>query len=198
MKFRLIPPSEFLMGSTPAEVEATMKVPGIGNRWEVWIRSESPQHKVILTQPIYLGVHEVTQGEYEKILAKNPSHFASTGNGKEIVVGMDTTNHPVDRVSWNDAAEFFAKLSQKESLEPYYSRVGEMATLQGGIGYRLPYEAEWEFSCRAGTTTKYWTGDTDDDLAQVGWFSSNTGGRTHTVGSLKANPFGLNDMHGSL
>ena len=73
---------------------------------------QAPQHKVILTQPIYLGVNEVTQAEYEKVMGKNPSHFAPMGMGKEAVAGMETADHPVEMVSWNDAAEFCAKLSQ--------------------------------------------------------------------------------------
>lgn len=196
MKFRLIPPGEFLMGSTPAEIEAANQ---LGNgRQEAWIRSEGPRHKVILTNPIYLGVHEVTQGQYEQVMEQKPSYFSPTGEGKEAVAGMDTTSHPVDRVSWNDAAEFCLKLSQKQNLDPYYIRAGEVVTVVHGVGYRLPSEAEWEFSSRAGTTTRYWMGDTDEVLSQAGWFNANTGSRTHAVGSLKANPFGLYDTNGNL
>ena len=78
--------------------------------------------------------------------------------------------HPVEMVSWNDAAEFCAKLSEQEKLKPFYFRAGETVTMLEGTGYRLPTEAEWEFACRAGTTTKYWIGDKDEDLPQAGWF----------------------------
>ncbi len=198
MKFVLIPPGEFTMGSRAAEIEDALKFVGEHKHWHECIKSEAPQHKVILTQPTYLGVHEVTQGQYEKVMGKNPSWFAATGPGKDQVAGMDTSTHPVETVSWNDAAEFCAKLSQQEQLKPFYFRSGETVTMLDGSGYRLPTEAEWEFACRAGTTTKYWTGDRDEDLPQGGWCGMNSGSRTHAVGELKANPFGLFDIHGNI
>jgi formylglycine-generating enzyme required for sulfatase activity len=70
--------------------------------------------------------------------------------------------------------------------------------LEPGNGYRLPTEAEWEFACRAGTTTKYVTGDLDDDLSIAAWFGAGAESMTHTVGRLQANPFGLYDMHGNV
>ena len=199
MKFRLIPPGEFTMGSTAEESAAALKEvsPDDKHRQEC-IKSEAPLHKVILTQPIYLGVNEVTQAEYEKIMGVNPSHFAPMGAGKEAVAGLETAEHPVEMVSWNDAAEFCAKLSKQEKLKPFYFRVGETITPLDGTGYRLPSEAEWEFACRAGTATKYWIGDKDEDLVRAGWFGGNSGGRTHAAGELKANPFGLSDIHGNV
>lgn len=130
-------------------------------------------------------------------MGKNPSHFAATGAGKDIVAGMETASHPVEMVSWNDAAEFCAKLSQQEQRDPFYLRVGETITALDGTGYRLPSEAEWEFACLAGTTTKFWSGDQDADLAQAGWFFSNSDRHTHAVGELKTSPFGLFDVHGN-
>ncbi|MCX7410801.1 MAG: formylglycine-generating enzyme family protein [Planctomycetales bacterium] len=198
MKFRLIPPGEFMMGSTPEEIAAALKDVGEDKHWQECLKSEAPQHKVILTQPIYLGVNEVTQGEYEKVIGTNPSYFAKTGVGKEAVAGLQTSNHPVEMVSWNDTAEFCAKLSQQEKLKPFYFRAGETITPLEGTGYRLPSEAEWEFACGAGTATKYWIGDKDEDLLRVGWLGANAGGRTHAAGELKANPFGLYDIHGNV
>ena len=97
MKFRLIPPGEFTMGSTAAEIEEALKFIDPNNEHgQELIKSEAPQHKVILTQPIYLGVHEVTQADYEKVMGNNPSWFAATGPGKDQVAGMDTTNQPVE------------------------------------------------------------------------------------------------------
>ncbi|MCY2995819.1 MAG: SUMF1/EgtB/PvdO family nonheme iron enzyme, partial [Planctomycetota bacterium] len=198
MKFILIPPGEFMMGSTPGEIEEALKVTGDDNHWQELIKSEAPQHKVILTQPIYLGIHEVTQAQYENVMWQNPSNFAVTGPGKDAVAGVDTSSYPVEMVSWNDAADFCVKLSQKERLKSFYRRAGETVTILDGTGYRLPTEAEWEFACRAGTTTKYWIGDKDDDLRQTDWFGVKSGKRTHAVGELKANPFGLFDIHGNV
>ncbi|MCA8999881.1 MAG: SUMF1/EgtB/PvdO family nonheme iron enzyme, partial [Planctomycetaceae bacterium] len=147
MKFRLIPPGEFLMGSTPEEIEAALKVAGEDEAWRERINSEAPQHKVVLTQPVYVGVTEVTQAQYERVMGTNPSHFSTTGDGKEAVANLETGNHPVEMVSWNDAAEFCAKLSVQEKLKPFYFRSGETITPLDGTGYRLPTEAEWESAC---------------------------------------------------
>lgn len=202
MKFVLIPPGEFMMGSPPAEIAEAVAVFGTAEdqTWHHFFRSEAPQHTVHLTQPFYLGVHEVTQAEYELVLGKdrNRSCFAPGSFGGDEVVGLDTTRHPVEMVSWNDATEFCAKLSEKEPQPPTSPRENELVTPLEGIAYRLPTEAQWEFACRAGTVTKYWTGTTDQDLERTGWFNLNSGGRTHAVGELPANPFGLYDMHGNV
>lgn len=198
MKFRLIPPGEFTRGGTLAEIEEALKVVGDNKHFQEYIKSEAPQHKVILTQSVYLGVHEVTQGQFEHVIGRNPSHFKSGGAGKDAVAGMNTSSHPVEHATWNDAAEFCANLSQQEQLKPFYLRAGERVTPLDGSGYRLPTEAEWEYACRAGTTTRYWIGDKDEDLPQVAWFGKNSGGRTHAVGELVGNPFGLYDVHGNV
>ena len=199
MKFRLIPPGEFTMGSTPSEIEAALKFvsPDDAGLRE-HMTSEGPQHQVVLTQPIYLGAHEVTQAQYKRVMGQNPSYFAPMGSGKDAVTGTDTDNFPVETVDWNDAAEFCAKLCQQEQLKPHYFRAGETVAPLDGTGYRLPTEAEWEFACRAGTTTKYWSGAKDEDLPQAGWLGSTSVGRTHAVGELKGNPFGLFDIHGNV
>lgn len=183
MKFVLIPPGEFLMGGTATEIEETLRA--VDTYWQELIRCEAPQHKVTLTQPIYLGIHEVTNVQYGNVMGKNS-------------FPPDKAHHPVVWVTWNDAAEFCTKLSGKEQLKPVYFRNGETVRMMSGDGYRLPTEAQWEFACRAGTTTRFWTGDREESLAQAGWFGLGQIDRSHAVGELKANPLGLYDIHGNV
>jgi formylglycine-generating enzyme required for sulfatase activity len=192
------------MGSTPEEIEkieAELKRPELIEHLHFWrpqIESEAPQHKVVLTKPIYVGVTEVTQAQYELVMGTNPSQFSSTGEGKEAVANLETGNYPVEMVSFNESVEFCARLSQHGQLGPFNVFSDHTVTTLEGTGYRLPTEAEWEFACRAGTTTRFWGGDETEDLIQAGWCSNNAVGRTHAVGELKANPFGLSDMLGNV
>ncbi|MCC7423982.1 MAG: SUMF1/EgtB/PvdO family nonheme iron enzyme, partial [Planctomycetaceae bacterium] len=202
MKFRIIPPGEFVMGSTPEETQQSLRhIPGEDSHWQESLKSEGPPHKVILTQPFYLGSTEVTQSQYEKAMGSTPSHFAPTGTVKsraDKVNGLDASDHPVEGVNWNDAAEFCIKLSQQEQFKPFYFRSLESVTTLEGTGYRLAVEAEWEFACRAGTATRCWFDDVGESLSQAGWNAGNSDGRTHPVGELKANPFGLFDVYGNV
>jgi formylglycine-generating enzyme required for sulfatase activity len=176
MKLRLIPAGKFLMGS-----------PG---RFE----GEGPQREVEISRPFYLGVYPVTQQEYRRVMGKNPSRFSAEGGDKENVAGMDTDRFPVESVSWYDAVAFCEKLSALAEEK------------KAGRVYRLPTEAEWEYACRAGTTTAFWWGDSASSLRANfdGRFPS--GGaekgpflrRTCPVGSYKPNPWGLYDMGGNV
>ena len=137
MTLKLIPAGEFFMGSPTT----------------TWSRAatRSPQHRVRITKPFYLGVHEVTQAQYEAVMGKNPSHFSTNGRGKDRVAGESTDRYPVENVSWLDAIQFCNKLSEKEGKKPFYEIDGEDIRVPdwNGPGYRLPTEAEWEYACRA-------------------------------------------------
>ncbi len=185
MKFRLIPPGEFTMGSSPEEIAQAFGSAGDDRLWKETINSEGPQHKVTLTKATYISVHEVTQGQFEHVTGSNPSRFGPMGASKEAVVDLDTTSFPVEKVSWDESNQFCMKLSKVQGLTD-------------GKAYRLPTDAEWEFACRAGTTTEYWIGKNDQDRLQTAWLYTNSSERTHAVGELKENPFGLYDVHGNV
>ncbi len=113
----------------------------------------------------------------------NLSHFAPGRPGEAAVKGLNVSRHPVDSVSWPDAIEFCNKLSVKDGLPEFYSRDGETVTTLGTTGYRLPTEAEWEYACRAGTTTRWSFGDGEANWAQHAWLGSNSGGARLGLGS---------------
>jgi formylglycine-generating enzyme required for sulfatase activity len=160
MKLVRIPAGEFLMGSPDSDNEATP--------------DEKPQHSVRITRPFYLGVHEVTQGQYRAITGANPSYFK----------GSDEL--PVEQVSWEEAVAFCTALTKRER--------GSL----GGAIYRLPTEAEWEYACRAGSRRRFGFGDDVSRLGDVAWYSSNSDRKTHPVGQKRPNAFGLYDMHGNV
>jgi serine/threonine protein kinase/formylglycine-generating enzyme required for sulfatase activity len=197
MKLRLVPPGEFAMGSRQEEVDA-LAAAATDQWWKGYLASEAPKHAVYLTKPFYLGLHEVTQEEFEKVMAVNPSYYSAGGPGKDAVARLNTGEHPVEMVCWFDAVDFCNKLSEQEGLAPYYFHQAEVVNVMGGDGYRLPTEAEWEFASRAGTSTRWSFGDDDAVLRQHGWINTNAGGRTQPVGKLAANPFGLLDMYGNV
>jgi formylglycine-generating enzyme required for sulfatase activity/serine/threonine protein kinase len=171
MRLNFIPAGEFMMGSPDSDVEAE--------------DNEKPQHRVRITRPFYLGTTEVTQGQYRAVTGVNPSHLK----------GSDDL--PVENVWWNDAIVFCNKLSVKEGLKPYY-KSGTSGVPLGGDGYRLPTEAEWEYACRAGSTTSYSFGDDAASLDEYAWFDGNSGEKTHPVGQKRPNAWGLFDMHGNV
>jgi formylglycine-generating enzyme required for sulfatase activity len=125
-------------------------------------------HRVTLTQPFYMGKFELTQAQYEKVTGANPS-----------VLKGDAL--PVHKVSWQDAQDFCDKMS----------RLVKRPVL-------LPTEAQWEYACRAGTTTAYHSGAEIADLNKVGWHNGNSGGKPHACGALAPNAWGLYDMHGNI
>jgi formylglycine-generating enzyme required for sulfatase activity len=146
------------------------------------------QHKVTLTKGFYMGVHTVTQGQWRAFMGNNPSRFQP---GMELPVERfkGGKNCPVENISWNDCQEFIKKLRKKEKK-----------------AYRLPTEAEWEYACRAGTTTPFHFGETisTDQVNYNGNFTYGNGkkgvmrDKTTPVGSFPANAWGLHDMHGNV
>jgi formylglycine-generating enzyme required for sulfatase activity len=152
IEFVLIQPGEFLMGSNSG------------------FDDEKPPHQVRISKPFYLGQYEVTQGQWQAVMGRNPSSLA----------GEATL--PVENVSWEDVQEFVRRLNAKE----------------GGPKYRLPTEAEWEYAARAGTSTAYSFGDSERQLGEYAWYYDNSGIKTHPVGQKKPNAWGLYDMHGNV
>jgi formylglycine-generating enzyme required for sulfatase activity len=132
--------------------------------------NDEKQHRVTLTKGFYMQTTEVTQGQWKAVMGSNPSHFKNSGDDR-----------PVEQVSWNDVQEFIRKLNQKT-----------------GKNYRLPTEAEWEYACRAGSTTRFCFGDSDSSLGSYAWYSSNSGSKSHTVAQKQPNAWGLYDMHGNV
>ena len=183
-----IPPGTFVMGSPTSEAERD---------------ANESQHTATFTQGFYMGQYPVTQGEYQSVTSNNPSYFTTRDyHGNSISPDL---NRPVEQVSWMDATNYCALLTQQELA------AGRLLT---GYVYRLPTESEWEYACRAGTTTAfYYTnalhggmanfydyheydasfGDIPVPNPAVPWLP-----RTTRVGSYTTNAFGLYDMHGNV
>jgi uncharacterized protein (TIGR02996 family) len=181
MALALVPAGSFWMGSPPGE-------PGRHG-------DEHPRHRVEISRPFYLGLYPVTQAQYRAVMGRNPSYFCATGEGQGRVAGLGTADFPVEEVSWFDAVSFCERLSALP------------AEMKAGRIYRLPTEAEWEYACRAGTTSLYFYGDrlTSDRANIDGNFPEGKDmpqgpylERTCPVGSYPANAFGLYDMHGNV
>jgi formylglycine-generating enzyme required for sulfatase activity len=220
LKMVLIPAGEFKMGSgEPAEDTAAFfnKTYCEGCLKAELFKDEHPRHRVRITRPFYLGTCHVTRGQFRQFVAdtgyktdaekgNNPGARGWDPDKGEFRFGEkyswgnagfeQTDEHPVVNVSWNDAVAFCKWLSRKE-----------------GKTYRLPTEAEWEYACRAGTTTRYYSGDDPETLAVVGnvadatlkaklpWTGTIKASDgyvfTSPVGSFKPNACGLYDMHGN-
>ncbi len=201
MIFRLIPAGTFLMGSTEAQIEEAIRETNADagdNVLRVFLRAEGPQRSVTLSEPFYLGAYEVTQEQYRAVTGSNPAYFSREGGGSNNVAGRDTSAHPVESVRWRQAAEFCTQLSDRERLPETYRWQNNHMMIAPGSGYRLPTEAEWEFACRAGAASDFYSGDSLADLERVAWVITNSGGRTHAVGEREPNAWGLFDIHGNV
>jgi formylglycine-generating enzyme required for sulfatase activity len=227
MKFVLVPAGEFMMGSDETAEERAKDYPQVAERKDydrLQPADEAPAHKVKISKPFYFGTYEVTRGQFRKFVEdsgrKSDAETDGTGgygaeSGRPVIgeafAGRDpkynwlnpgwkqTDEHPVVNVTWYDAVAMCDWLSKKE-----------------GAKYRLPTEAEWEYSCRAGADTRYHNGDSPKDLAKIAnvydieavkeypqWKDqalqqSDGFSFTSPVGSYKPNAFGLYDMHGSV
>jgi serine/threonine-protein kinase len=170
MKLKPIPAGKFTMGSPPNE-------PGRG-------KDEDP-HEVEIAKPFYIGVHAITVAQFRQfVLAKG--YLTEAERNKENRNWQQpgfasTDDHPVVYVTWNDAVAFCDWLSQKE-----------------GKKYALPTEAQWEYSCRAGSQTLYYFGNDSSKLPEHAWFNANSGGQPRPVGQFKPNVWGLHDLHGNV
>jgi formylglycine-generating enzyme required for sulfatase activity len=179
MKFKLIPSGKFTMGSPKGEIDRCIKL--VGDGWERdRLPTEGPEHPVEITKSFYMGTTEVTVGQFRQFVEEESYRVGDARWRKPGSEKMD--NHPVVFVSWQNAVDFCKWLSQKEGKE-----------------YRLPTEAEWEYSCRAGKSgTRYCYGDNDAQLENYGWYNKNSVGETQAVGKKKPNDWGLYDMQGNV
>lgn len=153
MELVLIPAGSFTMGADQKFEEAS--------------DDETPQRRVTMSKPFYLGKNEVTQEQWVAVMGTNPSQFKGPSN-------------PVEGVSWDDVQVFLQTLNASE----------------GSGAYRLPTEAEWEYAARAGSTSQFAFGDEEEQLGEYAWYSVNSGKKTRPVGQKRPNAFGLYDMHG--
>ena len=173
MKLIYIPAGSFVMGSRHSEAQLTKEY----NQKEGYFASEFPQHQVRICEGFWMGQTEVTQGQYKSVMNAQP--------WSRNPVVEESANNPAIWVTWEDAAAFCRKLSQQE-----------------GKTYRLPTEAEWEYTCRAGTTTRFSFGDSSSSLGDYAWFENNAmfvdQKYAHAVGQKKPNPWGMYDMHGNV
>jgi len=174
VKLVYIPAGSFMMGGSSS---AAQLAEDYNIRTKELLADEFPQHQVRISKGFWMGQTEVTQGQYKSVMNAQP------WSGEDYV--QDDANNPAVYVSWDDAVEFCRKLSQLE-----------------GKKYRLPTEAEREYACRTGTTTRFSLSDSDSSLGDHAWFSDNAyeegQGYAHSVGQKEPNPWGLYDMHGNV
>ncbi len=201
MTFRLIPPGEFTMGST--EQEFRHYAGRVWKEYEMYLSTNMPPRRVTITKPFFLAVCETTQQQYRAVTKANPSSFVTNSKPPEALAreawfdadmvknyverftSLNTDLYPVESVQWTEANLFCEKL-------------GAAANMTRNGGCRLPTEAEWEYACRAGSTSAFSFGDQPDELSQVAWLVSNRAVTTNPVEQLRPNAFGLFDMHGNV
>ena len=153
--------------------------PGTFTMGQTGVTNAEPEHKVTLTQGFYLGKYEVTQAQFEAVMTGNSDNLSATPSN-----WPNNPNRPVEQVSWDDIQKFLTRLNAQEA-----------GNIPAGWAYVLPTEAQWEYACRAGTTTAYSWGDT---ITTSDANYNNTIAQTTDVGQYSANPWGFFDMHGNV
>jgi formylglycine-generating enzyme required for sulfatase activity len=137
---------------------------------------EEELHQVIISRGFWIGQFEVSQAQFETILGENPSTF------KDPLM-------PVHKVNWEEAMEFCEALTDREK---------SVNRMPDKWGFNLPTEAQWEYACRADTTTVFHFGNEAEELSQYGWFVDNSDGSPKTIGTKKPNAWGIHDLHGNM
>jgi len=173
-----IEPGEFMMGS-PSDEKGRSSF-------------EGPQTRVRISRGYWLGRYPVTQGQWAALMdtvVEDQRNKVNRELSRELSLRGEGQNYPIYYVSWTEAMEFARKLTEQEL------KAGQ---LPEGYGYTLPSEAQWEYACRAGTTTRWSFGDDESRMGDHAWYSGNAGGMTRPVGQKRANPWGLHDMHGNV
>ena len=179
---------EYILASecqeSPSEVEILMISIPAGSFQIGQVGIAEPVHNVTL-DAFLMSQTEITQAQYLSVIGTNPSIFP----------GID--DRPVENITWYQAVIFCNKLSEANGFESCYDLITWECNFKKN-GFRLPTEAEWEYACRAGTSTTWYNGDDENNLGDVAWYKINSGGTTHPVGLKKPNEFGLYDMYGNI
>ncbi|NDV61079.1 SUMF1/EgtB/PvdO family nonheme iron enzyme [Puniceicoccales bacterium CK1056] len=182
---------------------------------EIGRQDDETQHTVTLTKAFYLQTTEVTKAQWDEVAAEGPARdYTDLPAGRNGYNGDASLTHPVTEVSWYDVVKWLNLKSELEGLTPCYTVGGVVMKTGTSIpdcdfdanGYRLPTESEWEYACRAGTSTAFYNGPitytgespVDPILDEIGWYRGNSGINTHPVGRKQANAWGLYDMSGNV
>jgi formylglycine-generating enzyme required for sulfatase activity len=171
----------------------------MGDTWGDGRQNESPVHEVTLTYDFFVGKYETTFDEYD-------AFCEATGRSKPDNEGWGRGQRPVINVSWWDATAYCNWLSDKEKLPKAYDSKGNLLDKDGRVttdpskvvGYRLPTEAEWEYAARGGKYNSPYKYSGSDNVSDVAWYGSNSGSKTHEVGTKAPNDLGIHDMSGNV